>query len=118
MTVSVKLISIGSLTITSYRSVRSQCDSSPFFTSIGEHVHSGGVALSRDLLSRWGGPVKYGDTLFVEGVGLVRVNDCMHERMKQHIDIWVKTLRNEQQFQKKWKCGKTNVYLLKVENDV
>jgi 3D (Asp-Asp-Asp) domain-containing protein len=83
------------MTLTSYRSVPSQTDSSPFITSIGEHVHPHGVAVSRDLLKRWGGPLDYGDMIYVEGFGLRVVNDTMHERHKQHIDLWVETLEEE-----------------------
>jgi 3D (Asp-Asp-Asp) domain-containing protein len=86
---------LGNLTITSYRSVPSQTDDSPYYTSIGEHVNSGGVAVSRDLLRRWGGPLDYGDFLYVEGVGFKRVNDCMAARHTQHVDIWVENLDQE-----------------------
>lgn len=88
-------IFIGSMTITSYRSVHSQTDNSPFITSIGEHVHPHGVAVSRDLLSRWGGSLNYGDTIFIEGYGLKVVNDVMNARHKQSVDIWVATLNDE-----------------------
>lgn len=81
--------------ITSYRSVPNQTDASPYTTAIGERVHPHGVAVSRNLLKRWGGPLDYGDTIYVEGYGVKIVNDCMHERHKNHIDIWVKTLAEE-----------------------
>jgi len=80
---------LGSMQITAYRSVPNQTDSSPYYTSIGERVHPHGVAVSRDLLKRFGGPIDYGDTLYIEGFGFKVVNDCMHERHRQAIDIWV-----------------------------
>ena len=68
---------IGNMAITSYRSVEGQTDSSPFITATGEYVSPHGVALSRDLLKRWGGLVEYGDYIYIEGYGIKVVNDCM-----------------------------------------
>lgn len=81
---------VGNLTVTSYRSVQAQTDNSPFFTSTGEHVHAGGVAVSRDLLCgacrklhhRCRHPeddrhLHYGDWLFVGARGFYQVNDTM-----------------------------------------
>lgn len=88
------------MAVTAYRSIPSQTDSSPNYTSIGDRTHKGGVAVSRDLLTRWKGPLNYGDYIYVDGMGIYQVNDCMgdttydkvtHKRYKirQHIDIWV-----------------------------
>jgi hypothetical protein len=88
------------MTVTSYRSIQAQTDSSPNYTSIGDRTHKGGCAVSRDLLTRWKGPVNYGDYLYIEGMGIYQVNDVMgdtgydkdtHKRFKirEHIDIWV-----------------------------
>lgn len=86
---------ISSVTITSYRSVPEQTDSSPFITSIGEHVHPHGIAVSRDLLKRWGGPLDYGDMVYVEGFGFKTINDTMNERHRGRIDLWVATYEEE-----------------------
>lgn len=86
------------MSLTSYRSVPNQTDSSPYITSVGERVNPGGVAVSRDLLTRWGGPINYGDYLYIEGVGIKRVNDCMHERHKRSIDVWVGSFNEEKAF--------------------
>lgn len=91
-------ILIGNMVLTSYRSVPNQTDSSPYTTSIGERVHPHGVAVSRNLLRRWGGPLDYGDTIYIEGYGIKVVNDCMHERYKNHVDIWVATYKEEKAF--------------------
>jgi len=104
---------LGNMTITSYRSLEAQTDDTPFITASGEHVHSNGVALSRDLLKRWGGPVSYGDTIYIEGYGLKVVTDCMNARHKQHVDVWVKTLAEEKAVG--WKKG--NVWIIKVKKD-
>lgn len=86
---------IANVTLTSYRSVPEQTDDSPFFTSIGERVSPRGCAVSRDLLKRWGGPLSYGDLIYIDGVGFRFVNDCMAARHKQAVDVWVATLKDE-----------------------
>lgn len=84
---------VGNLTVTSYRSIPAQTDSSPFITSIGERTHKNGVAVSQDLLKT--GAVKYGDIIFVEGYGFKVVNDTMNPRIKNHVDMWVETYEQE-----------------------
>lgn len=101
---------IGSLTITSYRSVPEQTDSSPFITSIGERVCKDGVAVSQDLLKSK--RIKYGDWLYIESIGLKRVNDTMHNRFTNHVDIWVPSLEAEKKFHSKFKGKKLKVWVL------
>ena len=112
---------IGNLTVTSYRSVPQQTDSTPYHTSTGAHVEPGGAAISRDLLCgacrklhkrckhpEYTKKIHYGDWLFVEGYGFRFVNDCMSDtstiRVKgkrkkriisNQIDIWVSSYREE-----------------------
>ena len=86
---------LGQLQVTSYRSVPNQTDDSPYHTSIGQRVHPHGVAVSRDLLKRWGGPLDYGDFIYIEGYGIKVVNDCMAARHKRSIDMWVETYSEE-----------------------
>ena len=101
---------LGNMSVTSYRSLPEQTDSSPFITATGDHVHRDGVALSRNLLKRWGGPVDYGDVVYVEGYGLKVVNDCMHRRHKNHVDMWVETYEDEKAVG--WRKGR--VWLIKT----
>lgn len=104
------LLLIGTLQVTSYRSVKNQTDSTPFTTSTGERVHPYGVAVSEDLLCPhaygkhkvhkkvdcpYYNRIHYGDWLYVEGYGLKVVNDVMNPRHKQSIDLWVRTLAQE-----------------------
>lgn len=112
---------IGHLTVTSYEAKQEQTDSSPFNTSTGERVRSGGVAISRDLLcgacrrlhhrcKRPDNPthLHYGDWLYVEGYGFREVNDVMgayttqkvHGKkiripIRHHIDLFVWTWKEE-----------------------
>jgi 3D (Asp-Asp-Asp) domain-containing protein len=115
MNLLIAAVLIGQLTPTAYRSVPSQTDDTPFHTSIGEHVHPHGVAVSRDLLARWGGPLHYGDMVFVEGVGQKIVNDVMNERHKQRIDIWVNDLEGEKKFHAEFKNKKVRVWLIRAK---
>jgi len=114
-------IFIGELTVTSYRSVPEQTDSTPFHTSTGAHVEAGGVAVSRDLLCgacrklhkrcrhpEYQKKIHYGDWLYIRGYGYRFVNDVMgatsttkHKGkrtkrvIKQQVDIWVRTYKEE-----------------------
>lgn len=114
-------ILIGELTVTSYRSVPQQTDTTPYHTSTGAHVEPGGVAVSRDLLcgacrklhKRCAHPeytkkIHYGDWLYISGYGFRFVNDCMSMttsiRVKgkvkkrlilNQVDIWVRSYNEE-----------------------
>ena len=50
-----------------------------------------GIALSRDLLSRWGGPFNYGDYIVIEGTGdrdgVYQVRDTMNPKWTNRVDI-------------------------------
>ena len=109
---------IGELTVTSYRSIPAQTDSTPFHTSTGE---PGGAAVSRDLLCgacrklhkrcrhpEYAKKLHYGDWLYVDGYGFRFINDVMgktsttkvngrrHKRIiTNQIDIWVSSYKEE-----------------------
>lgn len=100
----IAAVLLGNLQVTSYQSLKSQTDDSPFHTSIGDHVCKHGVAVSRNLLRRWGGPLNYGDQVYIEDYGIKFVNDVMAENycskyvakvcvqrteIKNAVDIWV-----------------------------
>jgi 3D (Asp-Asp-Asp) domain-containing protein len=80
---------LGTLTITSYRPVPAQTDASPTWTSIGDRTTKFGCAVSQDLLKS--GKIHYGDILYIEGYGTKVVNDTMHPRHKNAIDMLVFT---------------------------
>lgn len=103
-----KLILLGVLTATSYRPVPGQTDSSPTWTSIGDRTTKYGVAVSQDMLAD--GRVKYGDVLFIPGVGNRIVNDCMNARHRNRIDILVFTPAEEKRFG----VRKLKIYKLEV----
>lgn len=82
---------------TTYQPTTAQCDSDPLTTADGSEIDPNNlkrwVALSRDLLSRWGGPFAYGDTLDIYSKdhpnlnGEWVVHDCMNARYEMSIDF-------------------------------
>ena len=86
------------VTATIYHAVRGQTDTTPHITADGTRLDTRNaskyryVALSRDLLKRWGGPFDYGDYIIVEGCngkydGIWQVRDTMNERFHNRIDF-------------------------------
>lgn len=94
--------------MTSYNSLASQTDSTPFITSTGERTRLGIVAASRDLLD---GPLPYGTKLRVIRVstqnascggwipeGILEVQDTMHPRKTNQVDLWLPGLEEALQW--------------------
>lgn len=83
------------VTVTSYNPDTAQCDSTPYQTASMLMIDTNllknnklkWVALSRDLLKRWGGKYKYNDSINIPTMGKYRVVDCMNKRYKNRIDI-------------------------------
>lgn len=116
---------LGIFTVTSYRAVKNQTDSTPYNTSTTEHVRAGGCAISRDLLCpacrrlhkrcqhpEIKGRIHYGDWLYVDRYEFRQVNDVMGDRVhyriktkngkkllfktiRQALDIFVETKKEE-----------------------
>ena len=86
-----------SVTVTMYNPTRGQTDKTPNITADGTKInpHRASnyryVALSRDLLSRWGGPFNYGDYVAIKGTqkydGIYQVKDTMNPRFVHRVDI-------------------------------
>ena len=85
------------VTVTTYNPTRQQCDSTPNITADGTKINPKRatqyryVALSRDLLSRWGGPFDYGDYIVIEGTGkwdgVNQVRDTMNPKWVKRVAI-------------------------------
>jgi 3D (Asp-Asp-Asp) domain-containing protein len=85
------------VTVTTYNPTTHQCDDTPNITADGTKFHTWKassyryVALSRDLLSRWGGPFEYGDYIIIEGTGdrdgVYQVRDTMNPKWTNRVDI-------------------------------
>jgi len=85
------------VTATMYQATKYQTDDTPTITADGTIIDPAVadryryVALSRDLLSRWGGPFDYGDYIIIEGAGIHngvwQVRDTMAARWTKRIDF-------------------------------
>lgn len=79
-------------TVTAYSSTVDQCDSSPFYTASGTHVHNGTIASN---FLKFGTKVRfpsvYGDRIFI-------VEDRMNSRFNSRVDIWFPTRQEAKSF--------------------
>lgn len=85
------------VTATMYNAVENQCDGDPLVTAGMYHINPKKasehkwVALSRDLLKRWGGQFTYGEKIQITGCGdkdgIYTVVDTMNPRFTKKIDI-------------------------------
>mgnify|MGYP003643542783 CR=1 FL=1 len=85
------------VTVTMYNATAGQTDSTPDITADGTKINIDNateyryVALSRDLLQRWGGPFKYGDFIMLKNVGdrggVYQVRDTMSPKFISRVDI-------------------------------
>ena len=85
------------VTVTMYQPVRRQTDSTPNILADGTRIRTQDasnykfIAVSRNLLTRWGGWLDYGDFIFLKGTyhkdGIYQVRDTMSPRWVNRIDI-------------------------------
>ena len=85
------------VTVTTYNPTRNQTDSTPNELADGTKIKPWRatdyryVALSRDLIARWGGPFEYGDYIVIEGTdgwdGIYQVRDTMNPKWTNRVDI-------------------------------
>ena len=85
------------VTVTTYNPTKEQCDNTPNITADGTRIKPWRatdyryVALSRELLDRWGGPFNYGDYIVIEGTdgwdGIYQVRDTMNPKWTNRVDI-------------------------------
>ena len=85
------------VTVTMYHPVREQTDSTPNILADGTKIRTQEasnykfIAVSRNLLKRWGGWLDYGDFILLKGTdgkdGVYQVRDTMHPRWVNRIDI-------------------------------
>ena len=83
--------------VTMYQPVVRQTDNTPNVTADGTRIRISRasdykfVALSRNLLSRWGGPFNYGDFILIKGTdkkdGVYQVRDTMNPKYVNNVDI-------------------------------
>ena len=85
------------VTVTMYNPHVGQTDSTPNETADGTIINPNRaseyryVALSRDLIARWGGPFNYGDYVMIKGTdgydGVYQVRDTMSPKFINRVDI-------------------------------
>ena len=85
--------------VTMYRPNKRETDSTPNITADGTRIRISKasdykyVALSRNLLKRWGGPFDYGDYILIRGTtkahkdGVYNVRDTMNPKYVNYVDI-------------------------------
>jgi predicted SpoU family rRNA methylase len=85
--------------VTMYRPNIRETDSTPNITADGTRFRIGKtsdykyIALSRNLLKRWGGPFDYGDFILIKGTtdahkdGVYNVRDTMNPKYVNYVDI-------------------------------
>ena len=110
------------VTVTTYNPTKAQCDDTPHITADGTHFKTWKassyryVALSRDLLSRWGGPFNYGDYIVIEGTGdrdgIYQVRDTMNPRWTNRVDILTTNSRFKYNNITMYKYVNNNDYLI------
>lgn len=104
--VTVKVVATG------YSSTVWQTDATPFVTAANTRTREGVLAMSRDLLARYtpGAPFDFGDRVYVAGLGYFIVEDSMHGRWDNRIDVWFPSLEQARNF------GIRDVYLSRAES--
>ena len=85
------------VTVTMYQPVRYQTDSTPNILADGTRIRAKEasnykfIAVSRNLLKRWGGWLDFGDFILLKGTdhkdGVYQVRDVMNKRFVNRIDI-------------------------------
>lgn len=96
--------------VTAYNPVASQTDSTPEITASNKRVRPGMVALSRDLEEEFG--FKFGDPVFIVGLGFFVFEDRMHKRWARRVDILMPSRRDAKKFGVKYSfllVGKSGV---------
>jgi len=85
-------------TVTAYSPTRTECDNTPFLTASGTKPRVGTVAVSQDLFYLgW----VFGSKIYIEGLGIYKINDLMHPRWKNRIDVFLKNKRLARRFGRK-----------------
>jgi len=86
------------LVFTAYNALVGQTDDTPNITASNKEIFPGVLALSRELISRYGhgGNIKYGDKVWV--VVPMQVEDTMNKRWRGRGDVYMMDYEKARQF--------------------
>lgn len=74
------------LTVTAYSPRTGETDDTPYHTATNTRVRPGIVAVSRDLFDEgW----VFGRKVYIKGMGVFTIDDLMHERKRNQVDIFM-----------------------------
>ena len=73
------------VTVTAYTARTKETDADPWLTADMSLATVGMLAVSRDLLNKFG--LYYGQIVILEGYGVFRVSDTMNKRFTKRVDI-------------------------------
>jgi len=71
--------------VTAYTPSVKECDSDPFITASNKKIGPGQIAVSRDLFFKKG--MTFGKKVYIEGLGIFKVNDLMPRKHRNAIDV-------------------------------
>jgi 3D (Asp-Asp-Asp) domain-containing protein len=92
-----KYHSLVPVSVSMYNAVEEQTDDTPLITASNETIHSGVVALSRDLEEKYN--FKFGDLIFIKEINKSLIfKDRMNKRFKNSVDIYSKCEKEAKEF--------------------
>lgn len=105
--ITVKVVATG------YSSSIWETDDTPFITAANTQTREGILALSRDLLKKYthNAAFRFGDHVHVTGLGDFLVEDTMHARWTNRVDVWFASREQAIRF------GTRDVYLSTTVSD-
>lgn len=86
------------LVFTAYNALVEQCDDTPNITASNKEIFPGVLALSRELITRYGygGNINYGDKVWM--VVPMQVEDTMNKRWRERADVYMLNYDEARQF--------------------
>ncbi|MBX0291522.1 hypothetical protein K3G63_13815 [Hymenobacter sp. HSC-4F20] len=109
------------VTATTYWPEVDQTDDNPMETADGSIIpnrHSSKtrwLAVSRDLLDKWGGPFRYGEKVRVRGIsdaldGVYIIHDTMNRRHRHCVDVLINERESDRGLEGRWANIKLTKY--------
>jgi len=75
------------VTVTAYSPSVDETDSTPYITASNRRVRDGICAISRDIEKEL--DLKWGDMIYLEGIGTCEFQDRMHRRKRKQVDLFM-----------------------------